>query len=397
VADLTPPTTPIDPASNPTRVLHLIESDGVYGAEQVVLGLVHCAGRDPRFPATIGCLVKDVGRPNALHERAGALGLAAVKLPLGTATSPIDVMRLPFTLTRLGIGLIHAHGYKAAIAGYAAHAASRIPIVASCHLWFEESEAKWTYRWLTRLERRLYPRFAHVAGVSAPIAEKLRRWHVPEARLSEIGNGIVIDDAERPAGQAAALRRELGIAADAFVVMNVGRLAEQKAQADLIAAVAQVRAAHPNIQLLILGEGHLRAALDEQIAAAGLRDSVRILGFKQNVGDYLAIADAFALPSVDEGLPIALLEALAARVPAVCTPVGATPGFLVHDVSVLFVPVHAIDALAAALQRLIEEPDLRRALAARGREAVQRAHSAETMYSRYREIYTRVVHGRTRR
>src|SRR6185295_540247 len=171
---------------------------------------------------------------------------------------------------------------------------------------------------------------------------KLRRWHVPETRLSEIGNGIVIDDAERPAGQAAALRRELGIAADAFVVMNVGRLAEQKAQTDLIAAVAQVRAAHPNIQLLILGEGHLRAAIDEQIAAAGLRDSVRILGFKQNVGDYLAIADAFALPSVDEGLPIALLEALAARVPAVCTPVGATPGFLVHDVSVLFVPVHAI-------------------------------------------------------
>jgi glycosyltransferase involved in cell wall biosynthesis len=150
--------------------------------------------------------------------------------------------------------------------------------------------------------------------------------------------------------------------------------------------------------VLILGEGHLRAALDEQIAVAGLRDSVRILGFKQNVGDYLAIADAFALPSVDEGLPIALLEALAAGVPAVCTPVGATPGFLEHDVSVLFVPVHAVDALAAALQRLIEEPELRNALAVRGKEAVQRAHSAETMYQRYRDIYSGVIsHGRTRR
>jgi glycosyltransferase involved in cell wall biosynthesis len=398
VPDLTPPTTPDDPASKPTRVLHLIESDGVYGAEQVVLALVRCAARDPLFPAAIGCLVKDVRRPNALHERAGALGLAAVKLPLGTVESPIDVMRLPFTLRRLGIGLLHVHGYKAAIAGYAAHLASRIPIVASCHLWFEESEAKWTYRWLTRLERRLYPRFAHVAGVSAPIAAKLRRWHVPDARLSEIGNGIVIDDAERPADRGATLRRELGLAADAFVVMNVGRLAEQKAQADLIAAAARVRAAHPNLQVLILGEGHLRAALDAQIAAAGLRDSVRILGFKQNVGDYLAIADAFALSSVDEGLPIALLEALAAGVPAVCTPVGATPGFLEHGVSVLFVPVHALDELAAALQRLIEEPELRAALAVRGREAVRRAHSAETMYQRYRDIYSRVMgHGRTRR
>ena len=177
---------PSRPASEHTRVLHLIESDGVYGAEQVVLALAREAASDARFPATIGCLVKDVSRPNPLHERAVALGLPAVKLRMRTVESPIDLAQLPFRLRGLRTGIIHAHGYKAAIAGYAAHLVSRAPIVGTCHLWFEESESKWTYKWLTRLERRLYPRFAHVIAVSAPIAAQLRRWHVPDGRLTEI-------------------------------------------------------------------------------------------------------------------------------------------------------------------------------------------------------------------
>jgi glycosyltransferase involved in cell wall biosynthesis len=374
-----------------TPVLHLIESDGVYGAEQVVLALVREAAADPCFPATIGCLVKDVREPNPLHERALELGLPAVKLRMRTVQSPLDLAQLPFRVHGLRAGIIHAHGYKAAIAGYAAHVAARTAIVGTCHLWFEESEVKWTYRWLTRLERRLYPRFAHVIAVSAPIASQLRRWHVADARLSEIGNGIALDRVPRSAGRSTRLRAALDVPADAFVVVNVGRLAEQKAQSDLIAAAARVHAMHPNLCVLILGDGHLRSALEEQIAHAGLRDAVRILGFKPNVEEYLALADAFALPSVDEGLPIALLEAVAAGVPAVCTPVGGIPTVFEDERSALFVPVHDVDALAAALRRLMEQPDLRASIAREGRDAVQRTHSSEAMYRRYREIYSRVA------
>lgn len=374
-----------------TPVLHLIESDGVYGAEQVVLALVREAASDPRFPATIGCLVKDVSLPNPLHERAVALGLPAVKLRMRTVESPIDLAQLPVRLRGLGTRIIHAHGYKAAIAGYAAHLASRLPIVGTCHLWFEESESKWPYKWLTRLERRLYPRFAHVIAVSAPIASQLRTWHVPEARLSEIGNGIAFDGAEHSAQRSAELRRELGLPADAFVVVNVGRLAEQKAQADLVEAAARVHAVHPHLRVLILGEGHLRGALEAQISAAGLQDAVRILGFKDNVGEYLAMADAFALPSVDEGLPIALLEAVAAGLPPVCTAVGGIPAVFEDGRSALFVPVHDVGALASALRRLIEQPELRASIARQGRDAVRRTHSAEAMYRRYRDIYSRLA------
>jgi glycosyltransferase involved in cell wall biosynthesis len=373
------------------RVLHLIESDGVYGAEQVVLALVRQAAGDPGFPATVGCLVKDVAQPHALYDRARALGLPAIKVPIRHIRVGYDLLLLPWVLRRHGIGIIHAHGYKAAIAGYAAHRGTGTPIVATCHLWFEESDAKWTYRWLTRLERKLYPRFAHVIAVSAPIAAQLRRLGVPEARLSEIGNGVALDGADRSPTRLAELRTALGVPAGAFVVANVGRLAEQKAQADLVAAAERLRAAHPHLRVVILGEGHLRTALEAQIAAAGLAGTVSLPGFTPNVGDYLAIADAFALPSVDEGLPIALLEAVAAGVPAVCTPVGGIPTLFEDERSALFVPVHDVDALAAALARLIAQGALRTSLAERAREALERTHSAAAMYRRYREIYSGIA------
>jgi len=376
-------------------VLHLIESDGVYGAEQVVLALAAQAARDDRFPATIGCLVKDPAASNPLDERARSLGLPSVKIQLRNRECLIDLSRLPGSARRQGTALIHAHGYKAAIAGYGAHLATRMPIVASCHLWFEDSDAKWTYRALTALERRLYPRFDHVVAVSDPIGDKLRAWGVPPDRLTVISNGIETGVPPPPAATLTALRAACGADPGTIVAVNVGRLADQKAQADLIEAAALLRDRHPELRVLILGEGHLREALEAQIRRHGLEGVVRLPGFAEDVRHYLAIADLFVLPSVDEGLPIALLEALAAGVPAICTPVGGIPHLLVDGQSAAFVPVHAPDALAAAIARLIGDAPLRARLASSGRDAVERAHSASAMYRQYRAIYER-VHDATR-
>lgn len=374
------------------QVLHLIESDGVYGAEHVVLALAGQAASDPRFSASIGCLVTQAPEPNRLLQSARELGVPAHEFAMRKVQSAYDVASLPGKLRRLRVGLIHAHGYKAAIAGYAAHLATGIPILATCHLWFEDSAFKWTYRWLTRLERRLYPRFDHVVAVSQQIAECLRASGVPPSRLTEIENGIPTVD-KRPQSVREAIRRDVGADSDTFVVVNVGRLVEQKAQADLVSAAALLRDRHRNVLVLILGDGHLRAALDDQIRMAGLSDRVRVLGFQDDVQGYLSIADVFVLPSVDEGLPIALLEALMAGVPVICTPVGAIPEFLQHGVSALLVPARDPAALAAALERLIVQPDLRPELAQRGHDEAAQRFTAKTMYGRYREIYERLTTG----
>ena len=151
-----------------TRVLHLIESDGMYGAESVVLALVRETMRDDRFVPTVGCIVSHRDARNALYERARDSGYDAVKLEIRNRYAPWDVLRMIHALRGLGVGLIHSHGYKSTIAGYAAHVANGTPIIATCHLWFGGSQSKWTYRALTKLETRLYRQFRHVVAVSNP-------------------------------------------------------------------------------------------------------------------------------------------------------------------------------------------------------------------------------------
>lgn len=371
-------------------VLHLIESDGVYGAEQVVLALAREAARDGEFRPVIGCLVKDVSAPHPLHEYARALGLDAIKLPLRNAQCAWDLSRLVARLGRLGVGIVHANGYKAAIAAFATHAVFRTPILATCHLWFTDSQCKWTYRALSQIERRLYRWFDHVVAVSPPIAGELRAWGVDSARLHVIANGIAMPSRPSPA-IIEALRREVGATDGEFVLLNIGRLAEQKAQLDLVEAVAKLRASGARVRLVILGEGHLRDEIRARVERYGLGSAVSMPGFRGNARDYLAIADAFVLPSVDEGLPIALLEAAAARVPIVCTAVGAIPTLFEDGASAVFVPVHSPEQLAAALGRLMDEPGFRARLADRAAEIVRRSYSAESMYRQYRELYVNAL------
>jgi glycosyltransferase involved in cell wall biosynthesis len=316
--------------------------------------------------------------------------MRAERLQLRNVQSPLDVPMLAQSLRRLNVSAIHAHGYKATVAGYVAHAVNRTPILATCHLWFEDSQTKWTYRLLAQVERRLYKRLDHVVAVSDPIAQRLRSWGVASQRLTVISNGIAMDVPRATDTERRRLRTDFGIPQDAFVILNIGRLAEQKAQADLIEAAAVVRNTHPEVSLSILGEGHLRRPLEERIAALGLGDTVRILGFKSNTHEYLAAADAFVLPSINEGLPIALLEAAAAGLPIVCTPVGAIPDLLAPGKSALFVPVHSVPDLAAAITRLVENPALGQSLGRQVRAAVERQYSLDRMYRAYRDIYAAI-------
>ena len=381
-------------STKPGRILHLIESDGVYGAENVVLALAREARQDPTFEALVGCLVKDPSVANPLHERGTAFGLDAVKLQLRNYECAFDVGGLVLQLRRLGVALIHAHGYKASIAGFAAHLVNRTPIIATCHLWFEDSQCRWTYRVLTALERRLYRHFPRVVAVSDPIAQRLLQAGVLKARLEVIPNGIAVEDyTRRDNDRVRELRRRFKADPGTFVVLNVGRLGEQKAQCDLVEAAAALKSEHANLQVLILGEGHLRPWLEQQIDTLALSECVHLLGFQSDVADYLAVADAFVLPSIDEGLPIALLEALAARVPVVCTPVGAIPTLVEDGVSGLIIPVRSPSAIRAALATLIKAPKVGARLAGGADRALRRCHTSDVMYRKYRQIYADLLGG----
>ncbi len=222
---------------------------------------------------------------------------------------------------------------------------------------------------------RMQMRRSHVVAVSDEVRQMAEAWLGDGGRpVRVIDNGISLapfDDL--PSRQAA--RHELGLSGDAFLVGIVARLDEGKGHAALVDAVARLRAVRPNAVLVFVGDGPLRGAFDNAPNAI-------LLGERQDVPRILAALDVFCLPSAAEGLPMAILEAMAASLPIVATAVGEIPRLLSDGAGWLVPPgdTHALDrALAAAAT------DRERGVAARRR--VERHFTVEKTLAEYEKLY----------
>jgi len=373
------------------RILHLLESGGLYGAERVVLNLSDAMRAAGRFEPVIGCIVQRPGEPSALYDEARRLGFAAEKVLLRNLLLAVDVPQEARRLRGLGIDLIHSHGYKATVYGSFLRALWPVPITATCHLWFMRPGTPAKMKAMVALELRFYRRFRTVVAVSGEIRQVLVHAGVREDRVRVIPNGIPLDPPLLPAAERERLRASLGVGPEGFLVLNAGRLTTQKDQATLLRAVGELPAAGRPVTCLVAGEGDLRESLQSQIVAGGWGDRVRLLGFRDDVPALLQAADAFALPSLDEGMPMILLETAAAGTPIVATPVGDIPTLVRDGATGLVVPRGDPAALAAALLRLRDEPGLGARLGAAARDEVRREHSSETMAARYAEVYSQHV------
>jgi glycosyltransferase involved in cell wall biosynthesis len=220
----------------------------------------------------------------------------------------------------------------------------------------------------------------------------VEKQRVPIDQLRVIRNGVEV---ERFAGlreQRAANRARLDLE-DRFVILSIARLVPAKGIADLILAVQQLKERVDRPILVVLGGGPQRAELERQIAAAKLEASVRLEGEVADPRPYLAAADAFALASTREGLPNALLEAMAAGLPIVATRVGGVPEAIEDGLSGLLVQPGDPHAMAEAIHRLWRQPELRQQLGASASRRAAERFSAEAFLREFRAVLDEVPSG----
>jgi glycosyltransferase involved in cell wall biosynthesis len=260
---------------------------------------------------------------------------------------------------------------------------------------FEARRRRMALRWAFRRSG------AVVAVSEASRAELLARVGQPPGGIHVIHNGIRFVPADRGDG----VRRELGAAPDESVIVAVGNLYPVKGHLFLLKALAVLRDRHPELKWRLAiagtdgfggtagGEGPtLRRFAEEH----GLADRLHLLGFRTDVPDLLAAADIFAMPSLSEGLPMALLEAMFAGKAIVASAVGGIPEVISHEREGLLVPPGDPDGLAAALVRLLIDETLRRAMGNEARKRAEEAFSIEAMANEYERVY-RIARERTTR
>ena len=347
-------------------IFYFTDSDTVGGAEQALLTLLSHLDRGEWRPTLLHHPFAGIA---GLVERAAALDVECVAvppLPLGL-TGAARVPSLARLLHARRPTVFHAHltWPLAAKWGLAAAAAARPPaVVATVHL-FPELELGASARLQQRLLARRVDRYI---AVSADVAARLRdAFGLGPAKIEVVRNGV-----EPPTITGAGASR---------TVLAVARLVHQKGIDVLIRAAAQVDAT-----VLVAGDGPERPALE-----TAAPDSVRFLGHRTDVPALLADADVFVLPSRYEGTSLALLEAMGAGKAVVASAIGGNDELVRDEVDGLLVPADDPDALAAALRRLLDDPQLRERLGAAAAARVAADFSAAAAAQRVAAVYREVL------
>jgi glycosyltransferase involved in cell wall biosynthesis len=361
-------------------VLIVIKGLGRGGAEQLLLsGVPYLDTASYRYQFAYLLPWKD----SLVPELTGA-GFAVHCLE--GARGPGWAGRLRALVRREGIGLVHVHSPVAA-AGVRAVAGRRTRVVYTEHnLWDRYHPATWAANLAT------FPRNDHVFAVSETVRQSIRYPGplrlLPMPPLETLHHGL--DPAALPVPGRDGVRAELGIPEDAPVVGSVANFKAAKDHATLLRAAAQVRQAIPSVRFVLVGQGPLEAETRRLAGQLGLDQTVVFAGFRTDATRLMAGFDAFALSSTYEGLPIALIEAMAVGCPAVVTRVGGTPEVVTDGVHGFLVPPRDPAALAAGLTRLLGDRALRDGL---GQAAAARAQDFDirTAVRRMEQVYARLL------
>lgn len=228
-----------------------------------------------------------------------------------------------------------------------------------------------------------------VVGCSEHTSQQLMRYEkISKRKIVTIPNGI---DGSRfdLSIDRAAKRRELGIGAEGHIIGLAVRLSDQKGITFLLRAMPSVLAKHPDTTLLIAGNGDLRADLEREAKDLGVASQVKFCGPRKDIPELLKLLDLYVLPSKWEGLPMVILEAMAAGCPVVATNVGGNATAVVDGVTGALVPPQDPSALAQAIVRLLDSPDLLKSYAANGRARFYERFSADIMARQYEQLYLR--------
>jgi len=285
--------------------------------------------------------------------------------------------------------LAHCHGARANWYGRSAAKRAGTPVVfCTTHNSLKDYPyPHWRRRLYVTVDRRTAGLVNQWIAVSDAIRNDLVDYYgIPATKIETIPNGIDPRDLKlvRTREQ---VRKDLRLSQDSFVLIAIARMTQQKGHRFLLEAVTHLRDRIPKLRCLLAGDGPLRPSLELQVKQLHIQDCVHFLGFRTDVADLINTADIYVLPSLSEGMPMGILEAMALGCPVVASAVNGVPELVCDQVNGLLVPPADVAALTQALEKLCVDSDLRQNLGDSARNTVQRQFTAKRMAERVAQLY----------
>lgn len=370
------------------NILHLIDSGGLYGAENVVLKLMS-RQKELGSKTTLGSIGKKADGQKAIENKAAEVGLSVEIFRMRNGPNVSGAIRINKYAHKNNVDIIHCHGYKANIlSGLLPFRCGKIPYISTLHGWTSTKKytKMWFYEWLDAVMAK---RADCVVAVSQAMRENLR------LKFLNI-NPVVIYNGIKNSEEYSVIETDSyllkGLDNKKLKLISIGRLSKEKGFNILLKAVQHIKTKwNDDVQLFIIGEGPEKDNLMKLAQECGISENVVFPGYMDNACKILKYFDIFVMSSLTEGMPITLLEAMRAGMPIVATAVGGIPEALEGGKCGILVPPGSELELAKSIVELYENSPLREELSIKSKIRFNEEFTVEKMEEKYRSVYLDVI------
>ena len=335
---------------------------------------------------TIGIIENRNNLHMELADRAKEAGIKVQIFPCRGRFDRRTISSIRSAISSEQPNILHSHGYKSNFYAWKALSGWNMPWIVTNHGKRVGMKLK-VYNWLNIFFMK---KAAKIVAVSQVLADEMIKQGISSTKIVVIDNGV---DLQRftDLRENNDLRKSFGLNGKNKIIGTVGSMTEEKGHMYLIEAARQVIEKCPECRFLFVGDDGQRQLLEEKTANLGLTGKVIFTGSRKDVPEILSMLDVFVLPSLKEGLPMALLEAMASKVPVIATSVGAIPKVIEDGINGILIPSKNSDAIAKAINIMLADGNSAKEMALKGFEKVRDQFSSEIMFKKYMNVYQELL------
>ena len=358
------------------HVIQLIGSTGLYGAERWILALIRAFNPKHIRSTLINLVDAQDEKPevvNAAHQR----GLEGFDFYTGGRFNLGAAVRLARWSRQNRVDIIHGHGFKSDMLGLFSARLAGCKVISTPHGWSLEKDLK--LKLYESLDRILF-RFMHQVCPLSPDLAKEFKQKSGYSNIRFILNGVDLEEIDAVEGSEKSNNK--------FSIGYIGQLIERKNLKTLLQAISMLDNITDKIKLILIGEGALCSKLEYDAENLGIKDKVSFMGFRPDALNFLKTFDIFVLPSLMEGIPRCIMEAMACGVPVLASDIPGNRELVIHGKTGLLFPTGDVNNLTESIRYIINHPDEAKMMATEARTKVENEFSSKRMAAEYAKLYS---------
>lgn len=368
------------------KVLHLYASTGFWGPDRQLMQLYEPLRAEGVAMTTCVLYRQGPGLPEVhpLVARVRERGWPAEQINVQARVSLSTMRSIAHLAREEGFTVVHSHEYKSNLYGCIAAWLAGAQRVASVRGYTDRTLALRLYK---RFDLLTLHAFDRIIAVSEHLRQWLIRYGLPAARIVTAHDALDLALFTRNAATRAEVRCRFGIRDNQFVIASVGRLSPEKGHRCLLKAARSILSEYPDTRFVIVGDGPLRGQLEQQARSLGISTAVTFAGYQADVAGFLGASDLFVLPSLREGTPNALLEAMALAKPVVVSRVGGVPEIVQDAKTGFLVPPQDPASVAQAVLTLMRDPNRAVDMGQRARQVIEQDFNVQRLARQMVALY----------